>query len=86
MTENWWLKKNKKPPKFTGYIKPLKSHNTAPKREKRVSKTGTQKTVKQLLGELYADKVYLEKLLEDDRKIYSNKETVLTPSTSKFWN
>ncbi len=40
-----------------------------PKREKRdIQKTGTQKTVKQLLGELYADKVYLEKLLEDDSK------------------
>jgi len=38
------------------------------KREKRISKTGSQKTVKQLLGELYADKVYLEKLLEDDSK------------------
>lgn len=36
------------------------------KREKRSQKPGTQKTVKQLLGELYADKVYLEKLLNDD--------------------
>ena len=36
------------------------------KREKRVDKTGSQKTVQQLLGELYADKIYLEKLLEDD--------------------
>ncbi len=39
------------------------------KREKRdPNKTGSQKTVRQLLGELYADKVYLEKLLEDDQK------------------
>ena len=60
------LQKHKKQPKFTGYIKPLQKHQQ-PKREKRVSKTGTQKTVKQLLGELYADKIYLEKLLEDDR-------------------
>jgi DNA-binding ferritin-like protein (Dps family) len=37
-------------------------------------KPGSQKTVKQLLGELYADKVYLEKLLEDDRKIYNEKQ------------
>ena len=40
-----------------------------PKREKRVQKTGSQKTVKQLLGELYADKVYLENLLNDDSKL-----------------
>ena len=40
-----------------------------PKREKRVAKPGKQKTVEQLLGELYADKVYLENLLEDDRKL-----------------
>lgn len=46
---------------------------TVQKREKRVVKPGTQKTVKQLLGELYADKVYLEKLLSDDRKITSSK-------------
>lgn len=38
------------------------------KREKRANKPGNQKTIKQLLGELYADKVYLEHLLEDDRK------------------
>ena len=46
----------------------------APKREKRELKPGTQKTVKQLLGELYADKVYLEKLLVDDRKINSKEK------------
>ena len=51
------------------------------KREKRVQKTGTQKTIKELLGELYADKVYLEKLLDDDRKIYSNRER---PHTSVY--
>ena len=42
---------------------------TAQKREKRSTKPDTQKTVKQLLGELYADKVYLEKLLNDDSKL-----------------
>ena len=41
------------------------------KREKRTEKTGSQKTVQQLLGELYADKVYLEKLLEDDSMTFS---------------
>lgn len=40
------------------------------KREKRVDKTGSQKTVQQLLGELYADKVYLEKLLDDDSNFF----------------
>jgi hypothetical protein len=39
------------------------------KREKRQPKPDSQKTVKQLLGELYVDKVYLEKLLEDDSMI-----------------
>ena len=39
-----------------------------PKREKRPTKQVNQKTIKQLLGDLYADKVYLERLLEDDRK------------------
>lgn len=43
-----------------------------PKRQKRVLKPGTQKTVKQLLGELYADKVYLEKLLDDDHIVRAN--------------
>lgn len=43
-----------------------KKQQVVPKREKRTVKPGTQKTVKQLLGELYADKVYLEKLLSDD--------------------
>ena len=52
-----------------GYQKPTaQKQQVSLKREKRVSKTGSQKTVKQLLGELYADKVYLEKLLEDDSK------------------
>ncbi len=54
------------------------------KREKRPIKPGTQKTVKQLLGELYADKVYLEKLLDDDRKIYSNKDKLLTHHSKCF--
>ena len=41
--------------------------NAQPKREKRPVKPSSQKTIKQLLGELYADKVYLEKILNDDR-------------------
>jgi hypothetical protein len=45
------------------------------KREKRQVKPGSQKTIKQLLGELYADKVYLENLLEDDRKLYKRDTT-----------
>ncbi len=44
----------------------VQKQNLQQKREKRVEKTGSQKTVQQLLGELYADKVYLAKLLEDD--------------------
>ena len=43
--------------------------NTQPKREKRPVKPSSQKTIKQLLGELYADKVYLEKILNDDREL-----------------
>lgn len=51
------------------------------KREKRTSKPGTQKTVKQLLGELYADKVYLEKLLNDD-----NVTRVNTVAGDAIWS
>ncbi|CAF0989858.1 unnamed protein product [Brachionus calyciflorus] len=50
-----------------GYQKPYAQKQQAvQKREKRALKPGSQKTIKQLLGELYADKVYLENLLNDD--------------------
>jgi hypothetical protein len=62
-----------------GYQKPLANLKIKEKvREKRPVKPGNQKTIKQLLGELYADKVYLEQLLEDDRKIYANNDKTLT--------
>lgn len=79
-----FFKKQKK--KITGgYQKPFaQKQPVQQKREKRQTKPGSQKTVKQLLGELYADKVYLEKLLEDDRKIYSNKDSLLINTNSKF--
>lgn len=52
-----------------GYHKPFaQKQQVVQKREKRPLKPGKQKTIKQLLGELYADKVYLENLLQDDRK------------------
>ena len=35
---------------------------------KRISKNDKPKTVKELLGELYADKIFLERILEDDSK------------------
>ena len=52
------------------------------KREKRPIKAESQKTVKQLLGELYADKVYLEKLLEDDRKLYNDNYNTINNSNN----
>jgi len=58
--------KNKKKIFKLGNFQKYGKQQTVQKREKRVAKPGTQKTVKQLLGELYADKVYLEKLLSDD--------------------
>ena len=59
--------KNKKSFKLAGLQRG--KQQTVQKREKRAAKPGTQKTVKQLLGELYADKTYLEKLLNDDSKL-----------------
>lgn len=44
------------------------------KREKRESKSDKPKTIKELLGELYADKIFLEKLIEDDLKHYDKKD------------
>lgn len=56
-----------------GYQKPFaQKQPVVQKREKRPQKPGKQKTIKQLLGELYADKVYLENLLQDDRKFFFN--------------
>ena len=84
------MQKQKKQKKTGGYQKPFapSKQQVVVKREKRPVKLENQKTVKQLLGELYADKVYLEKLLEDDRKLYSdiynnsNSDRLLT-NTSK---
>jgi hypothetical protein len=71
-----------------GYGNKNQKQQVVLKREKRLTKPGTQKTVKQLLGELYADKVYLEKLLDDDRKLYSNKDNKLMShhSNAFFFN
>ncbi|CAF0922726.1 unnamed protein product, partial [Brachionus calyciflorus] len=60
----------------TGYqkplsIKPLNVQN----REKRIVKTENKKAVKQLLGELYADKVYLENLLGDNHVTRANTKS-----------
>lgn len=71
-----------KPKKKTGgYVKPTTQKVVlVQKREKRQNKSANQKTIKQLLGELYADKVYLEHLLEDDCK--RNHNSNLNSSTS----
>lgn len=53
------------------------------KREKRISKADKPKTVKQLLGELYADKVFLEKILDDDLKLHEQKEQLAKQHSSK---
>jgi tetratricopeptide repeat protein 25 len=50
-------------------------------KEKRTQNSEKPKTVRQLLGELYADKVFLEKLLEDDEK---KKEEETVPRKRKF--
>ncbi|RNA02032.1 tetratricopeptide repeat 25 [Brachionus plicatilis] len=65
-----------------GYQKPFaQKQQVVQKREKRVLKPGKQKTIKQLLGELYADKVYLENLLQDDHATRAN-----TKSGDAIWN
>ena len=68
-----YLKKKKNKKQFIGigshYINKYQRHHVVLKREKRPTKPDTPKTVKQLLGKLFADKTYLEKLLEDDSKI-----------------
>lgn len=80
------FKKTKKQQKI-GYSKPFAQKQQAqPKREKRTLKQGNQKTIKQLLGELYADKVYLETLLQDDRKIYPKKDKLITGTNSSNIN
>ena len=50
------------------------------KREKR--KADKPKTVKQLLGELYADKIFLEKILDDDIKKHEERELEARHHTS----
>jgi hypothetical protein len=60
----FFVQEFKKPNEIKSATK--KTHSA--KREKRV-KTASHKSVRQLLGELYADKVYLEKLLDDDSNI-----------------
>ena len=61
-------KKSKKKPQM-GYSKPMARQQDAKqnKRQKKPEKSEKEKEItKQLLGELYADKVYLDKLLRDD--------------------
>ncbi len=55
-----------------GYSKPMARQQDSQKnkRQKKPEKSEKEKEItKQLLGELYADKVYLDKLLRDDGKL-----------------
>ncbi|XP_064643391.1 outer dynein arm-docking complex subunit 4-like isoform X2 [Lineus longissimus] len=54
-----------KPKKTYGYNKPVAKQNTQVRREVPVRSQGSEKTIKTLLGEMYGDKVYLEKLLKE---------------------
>ena len=84
---NFSFKQKQKKQIKLGYQKPMAQKQlVVQKREKRASKPGKQKTVEQLLGELYADKLYLENLLEDDRKLYSNKDRSLNNSKLLSFN
>jgi hypothetical protein len=66
------FKKTKKSNKQAGYTKPtLQKQHTQHKRDKRTQNPSSQKTIKQLLGELYADRVYLEQLLDDNGRLPS---------------
>ena len=50
------------------YSKPGVKKVQAKDRDRPRSSAGDQKTIKQLLGELYGDKEYLEKLMKDPSK------------------
>lgn len=66
-----------------GYIKPKAAHNRNQQQQQSNRGKNTKppaastKTVKQLLGELYADKQYLENLLEDRDFIQGNNHSVI---------
>ncbi|XP_077997219.1 outer dynein arm-docking complex subunit 4-like isoform X2 [Glandiceps talaboti] len=49
-----------------GYSKPVKQDDKNKQKDRRNKSQTSDKTCKQLLGELYADKEYLEKLLKDN--------------------
>ena len=55
------------------------------KKVKRISKNDKPKTVKELLGELYADKIFLERILEDD-SMKNEKKSSLTKQSKSVKN
>lgn len=85
MRENWdnaclsWTLKAKAKKTGGTYGKPGAKKEAAKERQKPQA-SGDQKTIKQLLGELYGDKDFLEKLLSED-SMYSVVHLMLHP----FW-
>lgn len=85
MRENWdnaclsWTLKAKAKKTGGTYGKPGAKKEAAKERQKPQA-SGDQKTIKQLLGELYGDKDFLEKLLSED-STYSVVHFMLHP----FW-
>ncbi|CAH1249599.1 TTC25 [Branchiostoma lanceolatum] len=65
---------NKKAARRPAYQKPQKQTTQKSNKQKPKPKEN-QKTIKQLLGELYADKEYLEKLLKDEDLIKGSSQT-----------
>ena len=68
-----------------GYSKPASKQqdNKKKRRQPKAEKSEKEKeTTKQLLGELYADKVFLDKLLKDEGKIDAKKSFPINPSIS----
>ena len=61
----YWKQKLPKREEKKAYTRPAARKSANQKYKRRPGSTTDVKTVKQLLGELYADKEYLEKLLQE---------------------
>lgn len=73
-------------PKTRGYTKPgtSKPKPIASRNKETKVNAPSKKTVKQLLGELYADKEYLDKLMQDEGFIKDRKKEELVESGQKY--
>ena len=64
-----------KPKKTGGYSKPMLKREVKKDNKLRPAMTHDRKTVKQLLGELYRDKEYLEAILKESGQLFMDKKS-----------